>query len=143
MFKSWCFAWLQSQKSVSSKTAADPSSRFCEFETVFQYRSRAKHWLKNLKILEVRAIFQYVFGIFKYNALSKRRLLLRKGFELIVCYLGSHQNSKYHLNILWRRATHPMSGSLNRPPSKGFHQGNSWLQGILQIRTCLSGNSKS
>ena len=107
MFKSWCFAWLQSQKSVSSKTAADPSSRFCEFETVFQYRSRAKHWLKNLKILEVRAIFQCVFGIFKYNALSKRRLLLRKGFELIVCYLGSHQNSKYHLNILWRRAAHP------------------------------------
>ena len=30
-------------KSVSSKTAVAPSSRFCESETLFQIRSRAKH----------------------------------------------------------------------------------------------------
>ena len=49
----------------------------------------------------------YIFAIFKNIAVSIKRLLLQKGFELIVCYLGSHQNSKYHLNILWRRAAHP------------------------------------
>ena len=48
-----CFARLQSWKSVSSKTAVDPSSRFCEFETLFQHRCRTKHWLKNLKILAI------------------------------------------------------------------------------------------
>jgi hypothetical protein len=46
-----CFARLRSWKSVSSKTAVDPSSRFCEFETLFQHRSCAKHWFKNSKIL--------------------------------------------------------------------------------------------
>ena len=30
-----CFARLRSQKSVSSKTAVDSASRFCEFETLF------------------------------------------------------------------------------------------------------------
>ena len=30
-----CFAWLRSWKSVSSKTAVDPASKFCEFETLF------------------------------------------------------------------------------------------------------------
>ena len=58
-------------------------------------------------MLEDTAIFQSFGGIFKYSAVSIRMLLLQKGFELIVCYLGSHQNSKYHLNILWRRAAHP------------------------------------
>ena len=38
-------------KSVSSKTAVAPSSRFRESETLFQNRSRAKHWFKNLTIL--------------------------------------------------------------------------------------------
>ena len=52
-----CFARLQSWKSVSSKTAVDPSSRFCESETLFQNRSCAKHWFKNLKIL----IFIFLF----------------------------------------------------------------------------------
>ena len=52
-----CFAWLRSWKSVSSKTAIDQSSRFCEFETLFQHRSRAKHWFKNLKIL-TRVLFR-------------------------------------------------------------------------------------
>ena len=46
-----CFAQLRSWKSVSSKTAVDPSSRFCEFETLFQHWRCAKHWFKNLKIL--------------------------------------------------------------------------------------------
>ena len=30
-----CFARLRSKKSVSSKTAVNPASRFCEFETLF------------------------------------------------------------------------------------------------------------
>ena len=30
-----CFARLRSWKSVPSKTAVDPASRFCEFETLF------------------------------------------------------------------------------------------------------------
>ena len=30
-----CFARLRSQKSVSSKTAVDPASRFCDFEILF------------------------------------------------------------------------------------------------------------
>ena len=30
-----CFAQLWSYKSVSSKTAVDPASRFCQFETLF------------------------------------------------------------------------------------------------------------
>ena len=50
-----CFARLRSWKSVFSKTAVDPSSRFCEFEALFQYQSCAKHWSKNLKILNSTA----------------------------------------------------------------------------------------
>ena len=57
-----CFARLRSLKSVSSKTAVDPSSRFCEFETLFQHRSRAKHWFRNLKILEFLFLLQ-LWGI--------------------------------------------------------------------------------
>ena len=47
-----CFAQFQCCKSVSSKPAVDPSSRFCEFKTLFKHWSRAKHWFKNLKILD-------------------------------------------------------------------------------------------
>ena len=50
-FLNQCFARLPFWKSVSSKTAVAPSSRFRESETLFQNRSRAKHWLKNLNIL--------------------------------------------------------------------------------------------
>ena len=42
-FLNQCFARLQFWKSVSSKTAVAPSSRFRESETLFQNRSRAKH----------------------------------------------------------------------------------------------------
>ena len=56
MFKSVFCTTSRSWKSVSSKTAVDPSSRFCEFETLFQHRSRAKHWFKNLKILQTSQI---------------------------------------------------------------------------------------
>ena len=49
-FLNLCFARLRFWKSVSSKTAVAPS-RFHESETLFQNRSRAKHWFKNLNIL--------------------------------------------------------------------------------------------
>ena len=54
MFKFWnqCFAPLRFGKSVSRKTAVAPSSRFCESKTLFQNRSRSKHWFKNIIILE-------------------------------------------------------------------------------------------
>ena len=51
-FLNQCFARLRFWKSVSSKSAVAPSSRFRESETLFQDRSRAKHWFKNLNILE-------------------------------------------------------------------------------------------
>ena len=51
-FLNQCFARLGFWKSVSSKTAVAPSSRFRESETLFQNRSCAKHWFKNLNILE-------------------------------------------------------------------------------------------
>ena len=38
-----CFAQLRFWKSVSSKTAVAPASRFRESETLFQNRSCAKH----------------------------------------------------------------------------------------------------
>ena len=50
-FLNQCFARLRFWKSVSSKTAVAPSNRFCESETLFQNRRRAKHWFKNLNIL--------------------------------------------------------------------------------------------
>ena len=46
-----CFAQLRFWKSVSSKTAVAPASRFRESETLFQNRSCAKHWFKKLKPL--------------------------------------------------------------------------------------------
>ena len=52
-FLNQCFARLRFWKSVSSKTAVAPSSRFRESETLFQNRSCAKHWFKNLNILVV------------------------------------------------------------------------------------------
>ena len=42
-FLNQCFARLRFWKSVSSKTAVAPSSRFRESETLFQNQSRAKH----------------------------------------------------------------------------------------------------
>ena len=42
-FLNQCFALLRFWKSVSSKTAVAPSSRFHESETLFQNLSRAKH----------------------------------------------------------------------------------------------------
>ena len=50
-FLNQCFARLRFWKSVSSKTAVAPSSRFRESETLFQTQSRAKHWFKKLNIL--------------------------------------------------------------------------------------------
>ena len=58
-FLNQCFARLRFWKSVSSKTAVAPSSRFCEFETLFQNRSCAKHWFKKLKPL-VQIFFDHV-----------------------------------------------------------------------------------
>ena len=53
-----CFAQLRFWKSVSSKTAVAPASRFCESETLFQNRSCAKHWFKKLKPLRILNYFQ-------------------------------------------------------------------------------------
>ena len=58
-FLNQCFAWLRFWKSVSSKTAVAPSSRFRESETLFQNRSCAKHWFKNLNILVADLYSQY------------------------------------------------------------------------------------
>jgi len=55
-FLNQCFARLRFWKSVSSKTAVAPSSRFCEIKTLFQNRSCAKHWFKNLNILALWSI---------------------------------------------------------------------------------------
>ena len=57
---SQCFARLWFWKSVSSKTAVDPSSRFCEFETLLKHRSCTKHWFKNLKILAQNFFFHFL-----------------------------------------------------------------------------------
>ena len=60
-FLNQCFARLRFWESVSSKTAVAPSSRFCESETLFQNRCRAKHWFKNLNILPTNPNHKFCF----------------------------------------------------------------------------------
>ena len=63
-FLNQCFARLRFWKSVSSKTAVAPPSRFRESETLFQNRSRAKHWFKNLNIL-IKPLLFLLFRLFR------------------------------------------------------------------------------
>ena len=53
-----CFSRLRSWKSVSSKTAVNPSSRFPEFKKLFQNWSCAKHWFKKSKDFNFHSFFR-------------------------------------------------------------------------------------
>ena len=80
-------------KSVSSKTAVAPASRFREFETLFPTPKRAKHWFKNLKI----------------SAESKKLSLLpnRRGLPTF-----SNSHSVFNLSYTWYKALPLWAGIL-------------------------------
>ena len=82
-----CFPRLRSWKSFSSKTAVDPSSRFHDFETLFQHQSCANYWYNNLKILTKVS--------FRICCQDSKLSIIKSIYDAFVTYRGFSPNATF------------------------------------------------
>ena len=115
-FLNQCLARFRFWKSVSSKTAVAPSSRFRESETLFQNRSCAKHWFKNLNILATVFcdkrqgysdgrlpiyLWNPIWYLGKWPLSFSTRMNDAKDHSSLLSVLGLNATSTYDLYLPW------------------------------------------
>ena len=127
-----CFAQLRFWKSVSSKTAVAPASRFCESETLFQNRSCAKHWFKKLKPL-VKSSKPSISQPFYFLYSEKKNHLIDTDNILYVKSIGDYVKIVTINGVIVVYST--IKSFYTRLPFFFFRQHRSYIVNIRKIKT--------